>query len=124
MWYICYFKTKVIVVCGFESITILFVIEMADDLFIVELAHEKKGPYGFPGLWFFKCVGTVLYLGYRGNFSLKLPQGPYYMFVNSIGSGETVLMRRLVWAFAGHQYDEYPFLMCWLIFDVLISLIQ
>ena len=31
--------------------------------------------------------------------------GPYFMFANSEGSGETAWMRRLAWAFAGRLCD-------------------
>ena len=34
-------------------------------------------------------------------FCLKFCLGPYYMSGNSKGSGETALMRRLAWAYAG-----------------------
>ena len=40
------------------------------------------------------------------NFCQKLLQGPYYMSVNSKGSGQTALMCRLTWAFAGHLCDN------------------
>ena len=36
---------------------------------------------------------------------------PYFMWANSEGSGETVQMRRLAWAFAGHLCDKYHNLM-------------
>ena len=36
------------------------------------------------------------------------------MCANSEGSGETVQMRRLVWAFAGRLCDKYHNLMSWL----------
>ena len=36
------------------------------------------------------------------------------MCVNSEGSGETVRMRRLTWAFAGRICDKYHNLMSWL----------
>ena len=39
---------------------------------------------------------------------------PYFMCVNSEGSGETAQMRRLAWAFAGRLYDKYHNLMMWL----------
>ena len=43
-------------------------------------------------------------------FRLKLSQGLYYISVNSKGSGETALMRRLARAFAGRQFgNEGPF---------------
>ena len=40
------------------------------------------------------------------------------MCANSEGSGETVRMRRLAWAFAGRLCDKYHNLMSWLIFCV------
>ena len=44
--------------------------------------------------------------------------GPFVFFhtscVNSEGSGETALMRRLTWAFAGHLCDKYYNFMSWL----------
>ena len=36
---------------------------------------------------------------------------PYFMCVNSGGSGETARIHRLAWAFAGHLCDEYHNLM-------------
>ena len=39
---------------------------------------------------------------------------PYWMYVNSEGSGETLQMRRLTWAFAGHLRDKHHNLMSWL----------
>ena len=42
-------------------------------------------------------------------FCLKLPRGLFYISANSKGSDENALMRRLAWAFADRQYDEYPF---------------
>ena len=43
--------------------------------------------------------------------------GPFFYFkcANSEGSGETVRMRRLTWAFAGCLCDKYHNLMSWLI---------
>ena len=41
--------------------------------------------------------------------------GPYFMCVNSKGSGETAQMRRLGWDFAGRLCDKYHNLMSWLI---------
>ena len=47
--------------------------------------------------------------------------GPFIFFhiscVNSEGSGETVQMRRLAWAFAGRLCDKYHNLMSWFKFD-------
>ena len=40
---------------------------------------------------------------------------PYFMCANSEGSGETVRMRRLAWAFAGRLCDKYHNLMSWLV---------
>ena len=37
------------------------------------------------------------------------------MCVNSKGSGQTVQIRRLAWAFAGRLYDKHHNLMSWLI---------
>ena len=34
-------------------------------------------------------------------------KGLYYMSANNKGSGETALMRRLVWAFAGRLCDTF-----------------
>ena len=42
----------------------------------------------------------------------------YFMWANSEGSGETVRMRRLAWAFAGRLCDKYHNLMSLLIFCV------
>ena len=39
---------------------------------------------------------------------------PYFMCANSKGSGETVRMRRLAWAVAGHLCDKYHNLMSWI----------
>ena len=47
-------------------------------------------------------------------FCLTLPRGLCYMSANSKRSGETALMRRLAWAFAGHLCDKCLFLMCWI----------
>ena len=49
------------------------------------------------GVWYFKCAYAIPHLGYRHAFFffLKLPQGLSYMSATSLGSGETVLMRRL-----------------------------
>ena len=41
---------------------------------------------------------------------------PYFMCANSEGSGETVRMWRLAWAFAGRLCDKYHDLMSWLIY--------
>ena len=45
--------------------------------------------------------------------------GPFVYFhtsrANSEGSGETVRMRRLTWAFAGRLCDKYHDLISWLI---------
>ena len=69
-------------------------------------------------LWFFLSVvlcgfvhaqSPIRDLGYRLAICLKLPHGPYFMSANSKGSGETALMRRLAWAFAGLLCDKYPF---------------
>ena len=48
-------------------------------------------------------------------FGLTLHLLPYLMCVNSEGSGESVWMRRLAWAFAGRLCDKYRNLMSWLI---------
>ena len=39
---------------------------------------------------------------------------PYFVCVNSEGSGKTVQMRRLAWAFAGRLCDKYHNLVSWL----------
>ena len=44
----------------------------------------------------------------------------YFMCVNSEGSGDTVRMRRLAWAFVGRLCDKYHNLMSWLISRFLI----
>ena len=44
---------------------------------------------------------------------------PYFMYVNSEGSGETVQMRRLTWAIAGGLCDKYHNLLGWLIYSLL-----
>ena len=43
----------------------------------------------------------------------------YFMCANSDGSGETMLMRRLTWAFAGRFCDTYHNLMSWLVYTLL-----
>ena len=48
-------------------------------------------------------------------FGRTLRLFPYFMCANSDGSGETVRMRRLAWAFAGRLCDKYHNLMSWLI---------
>ena len=64
--------------------------------------HTKNGPYGFTGLWGFKCAWAEFYIWATDmRFCLKLPQGLYYMSGNSKCSGETALMYRLAWACAG-----------------------
>ena len=40
---------------------------------------------------------------------LKLSDGPYYMSVNSKGTGKTVILRRLTWTFAGFLCNKYTF---------------
>ena len=45
-------------------------------------------------------------LGRDKHFCLKLSQGLYYMYANSKGSGETVLMHKLASAFAGPLCDK------------------
>ena len=47
-------------------------------------------------------------------FGRTLRQLPYFMCANNEGSGETVWMRRLAWAFAGRLCDKYHNLMGWL----------
>ena len=49
------------------------------------------------------------------DFCMKLPQAHYYKSANSKGSGETALMHRLAWAFAGRLSDNDHFLMGWLV---------
>ena len=39
---------------------------------------------------------------------------PFFLCVNSEGSGETARMRRLAWTFAGRLCDKYHNLMSWL----------
>ena len=52
--------------------------------------HMKKGDLMVFPFLVLQCACAVLYLGYRyGFFWLELPQGLYYMSVNSTGSGET-----------------------------------
>ena len=69
--------------------------------FILHLSrHSKKRDLWFSGLWFFKCACTVPFFDYRYEFFawsfLKVP------------TGETALIHRLVWAFAGYLCKE-PF---------------
>ena len=59
----------------------------------------KKGSYGFR-----VCDSSNTHVQFPiwaadMHFCLKLPQGLYYMSVNSKGSSETALMHRLIWAF-------------------------
>ena len=63
---------------------------MTEFKLIIELAHAKEGPNGFPVCGSSNAMHSPL-LG----LCLKLPQGLYYMSANSKGSGETALMRRL-----------------------------
>ena len=49
------------------------------------------------------------YLGYRHAFFAWSFLKVSTMYANSKGSGETALMRSLVWAFAGRLCDKYPF---------------
>ena len=44
---------------------------------------------------------------------------PFFMCVNSEGSGETERMHRLAWAFAGCLCDKYHDLMSWLIYSLI-----
>ena len=46
-------------------------------------------------------------------FGPTLPLLPYFMCANREGSGETVRMRRLAWAFAGRLCDKYHNLISW-----------
>ena len=43
---------------------------------------------------------------------------PYFIWANSEGSGKTVRMHRLTWAFTGCLCDKYHNLMSWLIFSL------
>ena len=43
-----------------------------------------------------------------------LPQSLYYMSADS----KTVLLCSLAWAFSDRLCDKYPFLMCWLKYDI------
>ena len=54
-------------------------------------------------------------IGARCLFGRTIRLLPYFMSANSEGSGETVRMRRLAWAFAGRLCDKYHNLMRWLI---------
>ena len=49
-------------------------------------------------------------------FSRILRPLSYFMYANSEGSGETALVHRLAWAFAGRLCDKYHNFMSWLIF--------
>ena len=46
-------------------------------------------------------------------FGLTLRLLPYFMYATSEGSGETVWMRRLAWAFTGRICDKYHNLIGW-----------
>ena len=88
---------------------------------ILEPVHKNR-LIMVSGLWFFKCTCAVTYLGYRHAFCLKLSKGPYYISLNSKGSGTTGLLYRLAWALAGRIRDKYHFLVCLLNNWLLVSL--
>ena len=46
------------------------------------------------------------------------------MCANSEGSGKTVRMRRLAWAFAGRLYDKYHNLMSWLSLQMIVCMLN
>ena len=73
----------------------------------------RKGPYGFP-VCVLQMHYAVPYLRFRHVFAWSFLE-VCCMSANSKGSCETMLMRRLAWAFAARSCDKYPFLMCWLI---------
>ena len=89
------------------------------NLFTIDVTkiHEpapKEGPYGFPVCGSSNAHARCAIFATDMRICLKLPQGLYYMSANSKGSGETALMRRLAWAFAGRLCDKYPFPIAWL----------
>ena len=65
--------------------------------------HKRSHPVGLD-VWFIDRTLRLL---------------PYSMCANSEGSGETVRMHRLTWAFTGRLCEKYHNLMCWLIYGVL-----
>ena len=77
-----------------------------------ELAHEIKVHYGFPVCDPSNAQVPSNIFATDMHF---LPQGLYYMSINSKGSGDTALMRRLTRVLAGHLCDKYPFPTYWLI---------
>ena len=72
-------------------------------LFVLRKLIRQTCMHSHPvGLDFGCLVGTLIRLL------------PYFMCANSEGSGETVRMRGLAWAFAGRLCDKYHNLMSWL----------
>ena len=80
----------------------------ADAQTIIEPAHEVMALFVLRKLILLASGARCLIFGR----TLRLL--PYFMCVNSEGSGETARMRRLAWAFAGRQCDKYHNLMSWL----------
>ena len=68
----------------------------------------------FMWLWYFSSSVNSSNRARCLIFSRTLRILPYFMCANSKGSGETVWMRRLAWAFAGRLCDKYHNLMSWL----------
>ena len=67
---------------------------------IIEPAHEIMA--------LFALSRVILQIGLDGlMFGRTLRLRPYFMGANSEGSGETVRMRRLAWAFAVRLCDKY-----------------
>ena len=55
------------------------------------------------------------------NFGRTLCVFPYFICANSEGSGETVQMCRLAWAFVGRLFDKYHNLMGWLLNIIIFT---
>ena len=50
-----------------------------------------------------------------GNLNLSLHLHPCFVYASSKGSGKSVHLHRLIWAFVALQCDNFQNLMCWLI---------
>ena len=74
-----------------------------------EPAH-KKGPYGLSICCSSNAHAQIPIGLQTPAFWLKFPQGLDFLSAYNKGSGETALMRRLAWTFAGRLCDKYPFL--------------
>ena len=80
---------------------------------ILEPSHED---FSSSVTSFFKCTCAAIQWAYCRclifGWTLHLLQ--YFMYANRESSGETALMRRVAWAFAGRLCDKYHNLMSWL----------